>query len=148
MHENLILTRTTLGEAVLKDRLAKLSPKQRVALRLPDGEKTVAEIQTFAGKERTVESWYELVREGYLQPQKMCTPPFNKYSELQHKLASIIICILDEKATATFNIIDNLQETPEGITEALRKIERLVRMTIDKDAIAQLNYRMNEVLAP
>lgn len=148
MHENLILARTTEGEAILKDRFANLSPKQRVALRLPDGKKTVAEIQTFAGKERTVDSWYELIHEGYLQPKKMSTAPFSQYTRLQHNLTCIIICILNEKASATFNIIDNLQETPEGITEALRKIERLVRMTIDEDAVAQLSYRMKEVITP
>ncbi len=145
MHDDLVLVRTRKGEEVLRGGVVDLSPKQRIALRLPDGEKTVADIQAYAGKERTVDSWYELIREGYLHPLKMETAPFNDYSELQRKLTSIIICNLNEKASATFNIIDNLQETPEGISEALYKVERLVRLTIDENIVTQLNFRMSEI---
>lgn len=142
-----MLIRTAQGEAELQIRGTALSPKQRIALRLLDGKKNVADIQSYAGEERTVDSWYELIKKGYIQPEEMSRPPFSEYSDLQNKLTCVIICNLNEKASATFNIINNLEETSDGIAEALYKIERLVLMTIDETIVAELSRRMNEVIS-
>lgn len=143
---DLVLERSAQGEAALKKDYASLTPKQRVTLRLADGEKTVEDILLFIGKERVVDNWLELIENGYLQPKEMNSPLFDDYSMLQRKLATVVICRLNQNASVTFKIISNIKETPEGISEALHKIERLVRMTIDENIADQLSLRMREVV--
>lgn len=147
MHNDLILVRTSQGDKALREGSSSLTHKQRIALRLADGVKTVSDIQSFAGEERTVNSWYELIKANHLQPKDMNVPPFSEYAGIKYKLLSVIMCNLNDKASATLKIVNNLEETPEGISETLRKVERLVRMTIDEDIVAQLSYRMREALS-
>lgn len=147
MHPDLILARTESGELALKGKGHQLKQRHKTALWLIDGVKTVAEIQLVAGEDRTEEAWYELLMLGYLQPLSEVMEQCLDFTGVQHRLICITVCVLNGNARATCAIIRNMKNDIHGLLEALRKIERLVRMTIDEGLALELGKRFR-ILAP
>ncbi len=138
MHPDIILVRTQQGERQIQKSAIKLDQRHKVALWLVDGVRSVAEILDVAGVERTIEPWYELIQLDLIRPQLALSPPVSTMSTLRQQLACIAICHLGHAALPVYKIIENMQETKPGLADAIRKIERLVKLTIDAAQAKQL----------
>lgn len=139
VHPDVILVRTEKGEEQLKNASVKIDQRHKVALWLIDGVKSVAEILDEAGEERTIEPWYELIRLDMIRPSMAMDPPVCEMNTAQQKLACIAICHLGNAATQIYKIIENMDESTLGMADTIRKIERLVKLTIDASRAQRLS---------
>lgn len=139
MDQKLIYVRTAAGEAFLANR-DHLGSRSNALLRVTSGDKSVAQIcEVFAD---AGERLYQLMLEGLVTPKAALEKPVCDYSGLQAQMAGVALAVLGEQASVTYKILNKCEEGSCTPGEAISKICRLVRLTIDDKAEDTLRQRL------
>lgn len=139
LHDELVLIRTSTGRGELVQRARTMSLPLRKLLILADGNNRVGDLrQLMAADDNLDRNLCELLRRGLLTTQLAQSPPVSELLPHQQLAANLAIAYLNGHAKPLFGIIAGMAEAGEVRAEAIGRIERLVRLTIDERAAKEL----------
>jgi hypothetical protein len=148
LHDELVLVRTAAGREELVQRSRTMSLALRKLLILADGNNRVGDLRRFVGPENSLDrDLCDLLGRGLVTTQLAQFPPVCDLPPHQRLAANLAIAYLNGHAKPLFGIIAGMAESREGCAEAIARIERLVRLTIDERAARELARCLRVALA-
>jgi hypothetical protein len=139
LHDELVLIRTAAGRKELVQRSRTMSVSLRKLLILTDGNNRVGDLRRLMGLENGLDrDLCELICRGLVVTLLAESPPVCDFPPHQHLAANLAIAYLNGHAKPLFGIVAGMAESGEGRAEAIGRIERLVRLTIDERAAREL----------
>lgn len=139
LHDELVPVRTAAGREELVQRSRTMRLALRKLLILADGNNRVADLRRLVGPAGSLDrDLCELLGRGLVMTQLAQFPPVCDFPSHRQLAANLAIAYLNGHAKPLFGIIAGMEESGEGCAEAITRIERLVRLTIDERAAREL----------
>ncbi|WP_428622471.1 hypothetical protein [Sedimenticola sp.] len=139
LHNDLVPIRTAAGRCELEQRSGTLTVPERKLLILIDGKKRIGDLRRLLDGDSSLDrNLCELLYRGLVATQLTGSLPVCDFPPYQQLVANLAIAYLNGHAKPLFGIIAGMAASGEGCAEAIARMERLVRLTIDERAAQEL----------
>ncbi|WP_428607348.1 hypothetical protein [Sedimenticola sp.] len=139
LHNDLVPIRTAAGRSELEQRSGTLTVLKRKLLILIDGKKRIGDLRRLLDGDSSLDrNLCELLCRGLVATQLTGSLPVSDFPPYQQLVANLAIAYLNGHAKPLFGIIAGMAASGEGRAEAIARMERLVRLTIDERAAQEL----------